>query len=223
MSAMMQAGNDDVGYIRNGLVFQLDGIDKGTDNTSKWVDLVGGITFTEVGGNNIHDTNCITLPGSRRLTGSSSPAFASTTHTIEIAMYPQQVGWQGIVAFKPSSVALYQDGDNYIHGGYMQGTSSNFPRTNGKVSTANKVYLLGFARGNYMLNGAYSTSTMATANRSGMASSVIGSLSSTANSYTFKGKIYAIRVYNRLLTEDELRHNQQVDNERFNLNLTINT
>ena len=32
-------------------------------------------------------------------------------------------------------------------------------------------------------------------------------------------KIYAIRIYNRLLTLDEMKHNQMVDNKRFNLGL----
>ena len=44
----------------------------------------------------------------------------------------------------------------------------------------------------------------------------IGADSATGN-YSFQGKIYAIRVYNRLLTTDEMIHNQQMDIARFRL------
>ena len=35
------------------------------------------------------------------------------------------------------------------------------------------------------------------------------------------GRIYAIRYYNRRLTDDEIIYNQRVDNVRFNLGLTL--
>jgi hypothetical protein len=37
----------------------------------------------------------------------------------------------------------------------------------------------------------------------------------------FDGHIYSIRFYNRKLTQAEQLHNQQIDNIRFNLGLTI--
>ena len=35
--------------------------------------------------------------------------------------------------------------------------------------------------------------------------------------YRFKGNIYSIRIYNRKLTEKELKHNYEVDKNRFNI------
>jgi hypothetical protein len=34
---------------------------------------------------------------------------------------------------------------------------------------------------------------------------------------TFKGDIHAVRVYNRLLTEDEILHNQNIDIQKYNI------
>ena len=52
----------------------------------------------------------------------------------------------------------------------------------------------------------------------------IGCRRQTANAYSafFYGTVYSVRVYSRQLTEAEMLHNQAVDNERFNLGLTIN-
>lgn len=39
----------------------------------------------------------------------------------------------------------------------------------------------------------------------------------TATGYNAKGKIYSVRAYNRVLTEEEIKHNYEVDKARFNL------
>ena len=44
----------------------------------------------------------------------------------------------------------------------------------------------------------------------------IGKYAST-NSWRFAGEICAIRIYNRALTEEEIKHNYNIDKERFNL------
>ena len=41
------------------------------------------------------------------------------------------------------------------------------------------------------------------------------------NAYALTGSIYAIRVYNRKLTSEELAKNLSYDNTRFNLGLTL--
>lgn len=37
----------------------------------------------------------------------------------------------------------------------------------------------------------------------------------------FNGQIYAIRYYSRILSDDETRYNQRIDNVRFNLGLDL--
>ena len=43
-------------------------------------------------------------------------------------------------------------------------------------------------------------------------------ISGYVNGYRVKGKIYAVRVYNRALTEEEIQHNYKVDKLRFGIN-----
>ena len=35
---------------------------------------------------------------------------------------------------------------------------------------------------------------------------------------TFEGNIYSIRIYNRKLSEEELKNNYEIDKVRFNMN-----
>lgn len=52
---------------------------------------------------------------------------------------------------------------------------------------------------------------------SNKSSSRIGGRVDGSNIVTFKGDIHAIRVYNRLLTEDEILHNQNIDIQKYNI------
>ena len=45
----------------------------------------------------------------------------------------------------------------------------------------------------------------------------IGGRVDGSNRVTFKGDIHAIRVYNRLLTEDEILYNQNIDIQKYNI------
>ncbi len=45
----------------------------------------------------------------------------------------------------------------------------------------------------------------------------IGGRVDGSNIVTFKGDIHAIRVYNRLLTEDEILYNQTIDIKKYNI------
>ena len=45
----------------------------------------------------------------------------------------------------------------------------------------------------------------------------IGGRVDGSNVVTFKGDIHAIRVYNRLLTEAEILHNQNIDIQKYNI------
>lgn len=45
----------------------------------------------------------------------------------------------------------------------------------------------------------------------------IGADGNDANSRKFYGHIYAVRIYNRILTEDEIKSNYAIDKYRFNI------
>lgn len=209
------------GYIKNGLVLQLDGIDKGTSDTTKWVDLIGGIEFTEVNGVSMHNGNHLTFFGPRygeqMLVGDKVVDFPASTHTVEAVMICRTGGWQGIFGSgKNGNVMLYKRNGN---GGLaMAGT---------QIGVTEKLPLdipiiVSLISERYMYNGEVFEYPSSNALGRNFVYPTIGSLeNSVSQSYGFLGDLFAIRIYNRHLTTEEMLHNQKVDNERFNLGLQI--
>lgn len=205
------------GYIKNGLVLQLDGVDKGTSDTTKWVDLIGGIEFTEVNGVSMHNGNHLTFFGSnygeQMLVGDKVVDFPASTHTVEAVMICRVTGWQGIFGSGSNGkVMLYQRGSNLAMSGTQIGVTEKLP--------INSPRIVGLTSERYMYNGEvfeYLSSVVLARN---YVYPTIGSLS-TGQTYGFLGDLFAIRIYNRHLTTEEMLHNQKVDNERFNLGLQI--
>lgn len=215
---MMGSRKSGYGYVTDGLIFHLDGIDKGTADTSKWVDLVGGITFTEAGGTSVHGTNCINLTDTQRLVGDSMPAtIAASTHTIEMAASRStNSNWTFFFTTKSDGVALYFNSGKNLCGGLGNGTycttKSYYFTGNFVVSAANSVFIVD---GVSEATGANAWGSRTTNYP------VINSNALTSQSYSKNFDIYSVRIYNRLLTAAEMLQNQRVDNERFNLGLTI--
>lgn len=210
----MRANKDD-GYITDGLVFHLDGIDKGTTDMTKWVDLVGGIVFTEPNGTSVHAANHIQLTTLERLVGDTMPDFPHTTHTIEAAVTIPNANWIFILTLKTTSVSLFKNSNSHVVGG-GNGAMMSTSRTTG---WGTKIF--SFAHDLFVVNGeelATETNTWGNFNHS---LAIINSNKISEQSYSKDMDIYSIRVYNRLLTADEMLHNQRYDNERFNLGLTL--
>lgn len=206
------------GYTKNGLVLQLDGIDKGTSDTTKWVDLIGGIEFTEVNGVSMHNGNHLTFFGTtygqQMLVGDKVVDFPASTHTVEAVMICRTAGWQGIFGSGSNGkVMLYQrTGIGLAMAGTKIGVTERLP--------LNIPNIVSLTSERYMYNGEvfeYPSSGALTRN---YVYPTIGSLE-TFQDYGFLGDLFAIRIYNRHLTTEEMLHNQKVDNERFNLGLQI--
>ena len=199
---------DDCPYIKDGLVFYLDGINKGTTDTSKWIDLIGGLEFAEVNGSNVHGSDCIHLTTSTWLYRDGNLDFPSSTHTIEAATSPSN-GWQFLFASR-NSANIYKDADGRVR-----------CLTKGALYSITDSKTFSFAGDNIIING--DTVETLTLSSKAMANNVtvINSLSKTAASYCKNFDFYALRIYNRLLTTEEMLYNQRVDNERFNLELAL--
>lgn len=200
------------GYVADGLVFQLDGIEKGTTDTSKWVDLVGGIVFTEANGSNVHTANHIHVDNTMRLVGNIMPTFPKETHTIEVA-YSGANGWHAVLYLKQENVSAVAQ--SWI----FKGSIKNGYQSTGAMSDM----LYSMANDVCVRKGAV-VSTSANANSfGGRTYPVINSMNDTSQSSSVTQDIYAIRIYSRLLTTAEMISNQRIDNERFNLGLTLPT
>lgn len=235
---MMQVGKsdpyDDMGYVKAGKIFHLDGIDKGNIEDA-WTDLVQGLVFNVYGDNYGHVTqlaNGFSLPG---YAGAYLCASATTTQipnnqnaTVEACFKPTaiQAGFifaKFTTAYSPMFF-IYADGD--IRG---FNSASGAGRRWGAGLQANQNYTASIEYDKSFVNGEELVLDSSTAGAYQMDYQSnyarIGSRRRSSGIGTgqdlFKGKVYSIRIYNRKLSAAEMLHNQQVDNERFNLGLDI--
>lgn len=210
-------------YITSGLVFHLDGLNKG-ENADAWTDLVGGIVFTNNG--------AVATPNGWLIYNSSSSnslrntdadlSWSMLTSTIEVVYTTARTTVQ--IGFLPKT-------DGAIAFGFRNATSGeSFYISNYSSSANNKVLTSPIAiRGTHTvslnINGGLidlDNALTATKTNAYLAHGTYNEVGArdTNTTYSFNGNIYSIRIYNRLLTESEMRHNQLVDNQRFSLNLS---
>jgi hypothetical protein len=115
--------------------------------------------------------------------------------------------------------ALYSSHVNYVHSLEFVAKSRNGSTKSYKLpagtlmTTSIKSNLPIIANGEYY-NETSSTSRASISNKS---LARVGGRVDGSSKVTFKGDIHAIRVYNRLLTEDEILHNQNIDIQKYNI------
>lgn len=236
---MISAGVGD--YVSDGLVVLFDGINNtgnGHDSTSTvWNALVGNITLTKVSGGSWKDNALHFEPTSASDTyhwqDMTSTSVYTDTMTVEVCMRPTPsdtvadwaTGKAGVVVNISSrannslrrimlsktdvSVGGYTNGTNefaptgltslldirHIAVTYHEATGSDDVYCNGvlKIKSANHTY--GENKRDYIFCGC-----------------------SQGNSkYPYLGDIYSIRVYNRILSGEEIAHNFLIDKMRYGL------
>lgn len=201
------ASYDENSYTQDGLIFQLDGIAKGNSaDTSTWVDLKGGLVFTQEGvveslANGWHfDGSCyFTCP--TLLSG-------NVDYTVEmcasnIILWHNGTWTEGHPFFYPVADNVYflqkcsgikfSNLSNILRNPF----TASFNLSNGYI---NKIASTGFSGVNFF---------------SDTQRIDIGYYRSSHST----GTIYAIRIYNRRLTSDEQLKNQDVDMARFNISV----
>lgn len=200
-------------YVQDGLVFQLDGIDKGNVEGA-WVDRKAGRQFTL--------NNCIVNSDNIEFNGIDSEAVYNqlldfgTTTTLEVVFTREK--FFGTIISSGDKIQLMAleltSGYRFFSG--IQKTGAVFPDTTTihtlSIPTSGRPILDQIAQPKTSKDF-YSISDTNT---------YVGG----GPSYS-KGKIYSIRIYNRNLTSTEMLKNQMIDIERFNIpgyetvNLTI--
>lgn len=202
-------------YVTNGLIFFLDG--KQLATASKWTDIVGGKEFSL--------TNCSINGGGVVFDGSSSygaynGAISSDweSETIEAAIDTTMANSRDILNQPIPGISLrlsLTDGNMRVvlRAGGGKATYCMYPSSvisrvvsgiKGKA-VVNKTTYTGY---DYVIPTAAVSTTIGARNTSG-------------NTYSafFPGTIYAIRIYNRQLTEAEMLQNQQADIDRYGITL----
>lgn len=204
-------------YITDGLIFWLDGIYKGNDPT-RWKDLIGHKVFTLTG--------CTFQDRGVYFGGVGSGIYAGAvsedylTDTIEAAV--TGLGNQQTILCSPyNSQTMTRPGISLITGqktpatGFVIAGSNNSHKTidgdaRWKTLSVNEDRVVRnlsngtFTGTNWWVPPSETSTTIGRRNE---------------DNYMFKGTMHCLRIYNRKLTEEEMKFNQQVDNERFNLGL----
>lgn len=199
-------------YIQDGLVFQLDGIDKGND---AWIDRKGQKEFV------LH--NVVTNSNNMEFNGTNSYAECSSTLGYDSATHTLEVVWEGNkvsgVPFfgGPTSVELCLLPQDAPLRRLSFGTGMNFI-----ANQPDELKMISANADNIIYNAGWiGTSAELEANAS--YNQTVASVGRYKFSYYFRGKIYAIRVYNRKLSALEMLQNQLIDIERFGLDSHFET
>lgn len=205
-------------YVQDGLVFQLDGIDKGNVEGA-WVDRKAGRQFTL--------NNCIVNSDNIEFNGTDSEAIYNqlldigTTTTLEVVFIKEKTSATIISSGdKVQLIALHTiDGYNYRFFSGNQVTGQPFPDPTAihtlSIPTSGRPILDQIAQPKTYRDFDSESESDTTHTYVGGGPSYL------------KGKIYSIRIYNRNLTQAEMLKNQMIDIERFNIpgyetvNLTI--
>ena len=199
-------------YIKDGLVFWLDGINKGSDNTA-WTDLINGISFPYNSGQEIR-SDSVYFNGNAGLT-SSSP---SLNHLVEYCQIEIVIDNNSGVIITPNKVANIAFGFATSNNNVICVTSlpnyEPYPlsyrgvfqkqKTSYSTNRHNLIY------DDVVLNPImYNSWTIYNPD--------VYEIGHKAGSFKYTGNIYSIRIYNRHLTDEERIHNYNIDKKRFNL------
>jgi len=203
-------GTDLTDYVQNGLVLHMDGIEKGLTPNDYWDSVVGGHRFENLGATPNKDN--YQFEGDEYMTNSSFSNNAPNYNIGTIEVVAESSGYLRI--FRPiirTGLCFYQ-----VSGGILyscnKGSAPYLIRTQTKASFSVSESI----RKENGVNMSTKTSTYLTLSEP-TTMNCIGK----NGSGTFNGKVFSIRIYNRILNENEVMQNLAVDNIRFGLGLTL--
>ena len=192
-------------YVQDGLVFQMDRAYECT--AAKWTDFIGGVEFN---GTNVQIVDDVPyFNGSAYFKNEEAIPYVCEGHTIEISYLLNSSNQPFLFDNSITGglmVKIYSTDRYFINHTRMQGFKCNAQV--GELMTFGANTNIGCENGNVVAR--YGSDWY------GLESGA--SIGARANASAFlTGKIYGIRIYNRLLTEAEILANQDIDLKRFNL------
>ena len=197
-------------YIPDGLIFQIDGIDKGP-NAGSWTDIIGGRVYNVANGTpQFYDNNVTFNTNNCYFECTDNPIQTSSLEYCTLEICCDSNYCMPMLCFgnqTAGAMFLTVDGVGY---NYVMSYQPNlsFPGS----FTSRTVGTFQCDRSRILVNGNAQTTGSAGV---GLTGNVIGCwrVQSAANYL----KVYCIRIYNRVLADFELEHNREVDALRFNL------
>ena len=214
-------------YVQDGLVFQLDGIDKGNVEGA-WVDRKAGRQFTL--------NNCIVNSDNIEFNGTDSEAIDNNNY--KFPTVPENYTIEVVLYYGGGSGILTQNSTTTSYGNPMMlslNSTTNYLTIGRNLyaveALPEKKYmcLQALAKGSYdevqvncngdVLATRQGTDSIIGNNKFTYGRASIGCvwISSSNKAGHLLGKVYSIRLYNRLLTEEERYNNMVVDYMRFRI------
>lgn len=211
-------------YIQDGLVFQLDGIDKGNVEGA-WVDRKAGRQFTL--------NNCIVNSDNIEFNGTDSEAIDNDNYTLPTV--PKKYTIEVVLYYGGGSILTQEKSSFSSYGSPMMVALSS---TNNYLTIGRNLHAVeALPKNKYMCLQAQAKDDVQVNCNGNVLASRQGTDSTIAqNSYDYGwpsvgcvwtsvsnkaghllGKVYSIRLYNRVLTEEELYNNMVVDYMRFKI------
>lgn len=197
-------------YIQDGLVFQLDGIDYGGVD-GQWIDRVGGLVFE---GTAQHSDNCFLFKGI------NSDVMCSRSELPEISdvsaeICCQKTGSYNLIFINGNSVNSLRVS---VNGNFRKNLPAFIPYN--FTSHATHMQLDRGVDNGFMMNSQRPLNIFNSI-RATVGGIQWGEFEHRTIYSPFAGSIYAIRIYNRQLSDREILINQKIDNARFQLGLDI--
>lgn len=219
-----------VTYVQDGLVFNLDGLNRG-GNAGHWVDLVGNTDFAL--------TNCTENTDNVAFNGTSSKGVSSGALNVLYNVGTMEAIFDVSASDFPTSVqcVLTNNLDDGISIGLGKGAQPDTSKSvycyaNDKNGSVPVTGLFGFddvittkqqvsiSKGSGFRNGDVLADPYPANKISFSVDSTtplaIGYRKRSSSENFMKGQIFAIRVYNRVLTAEERAQNYLVDKKRYN-------
>ena len=215
---MMSKGVE-IPYISDGLVFWLDGIEKG-GTPDIWKNLVGN-TYFPLGSNVVIEQNSVLFNGVSVEETGGDTAIPTSIGTIELCGQDTVQSAYSIYAYAPSGhyLSMMRTTDGFQ---YDESTPNGWQFLSANTTTLSP-FSVSLNEQLGMLNGIAKNSVRRNENWSQgrPAKFNIGGVSGSYAQYSCKARIHSVRIYNRQLSQAEMLANQRVDNARFNLGLSI--
>lgn len=222
---------DETDYVQNGLVLHLDGLNQG-NTAGHWIDTVGNHDFVFEGGANAVSN------GVEFLTSDDDAAVCEDEYDIEYTQGTIEVCFTPGPDFDTENRSFFvTNKENQLCAMYQTKTKNwifGIYKTAGKTIPAKRILQdidftkpMTISENNDILiqNGVANNNTLGNARLAydDYHSMRVGSAKPNNTLWPSHAgaTIHEIRIYNRKLTQSEMLRNQRIDNNRYNLGLTI--
>ncbi len=206
-------------YIQDGLVAMWDGVENAgwgvhDANATAWKDLVGNCDLT-LQGNAVFNDKGLFLDGASYAMREIDDSYWDTVGTLDVGVDMQAEGTLATIGGRGTDFALILLNRAYEgrNGVYYRRAMSAYGWSKGFRSVCR--------RGRYGTFNIFEDGLELASDNTNWANPVVANAvfigASSPTSRLMKGVVHCVRVYNRALTDEEVRQNHAIDKERFGL------